>query len=74
MLDTVLESQSSNNTIVLSPWKGKRNDAELAELCPVLAMIALKKIPPQAAIKKIQLKNEENQKMGLKYLNCGVNF
>ena len=34
--------QNHKNTIVINGWKGKRQDAELAELCPVLAMIALK--------------------------------
>ena len=73
LIDTNSQNQS-NNTIVVNPWKGKRNDAELAELCPVLAMIALKKMSPQTAIKKLHQKNEENQRMGVKYMNCGINF
>ena len=73
LIDTNSQNQS-NNTIVVNPWRGKRNDAELAELCPVLAMIALKKMPPQTAIQKLHEKNEENQRMGLKYINCGINF
>lgn len=53
MLDTSSLGCKSN-TITVSPWRGRKNDAELAELCPILAMIALKKIAPQTAIKKLQ--------------------
>ena len=57
LIDTSLHS-NPNNTIVVNQWKGKKSDAELAELCPILAMIALKKLPPQKAIKKLHEKNE----------------
>ncbi len=62
------------NTIVLSGWKGKKNDAELAQLCPLLALIALKKLNVQKAIKRIQEKMNENQLLGIKYLNCGLDI
>lgn len=53
LIDTSRDPESTN-TIVVSSWKGKKNDAELAELCPILAMIALKKLNPQKSIKKLQ--------------------
>lgn len=53
LLDTSKEP-GNFNTIVVSPWKGKKNDAELAELCPILAVIALKKLNPGKSIKKLQ--------------------
>lgn len=73
LIDTSRE-HNSTNTIVVSPWKGKKNDAELAELCPILAVIALKKLSPAKSIKKLQEKSEENMKIGLKHINCGVNL
>lgn len=57
MIDTNKDVEDLN-TIVISPWKGKKNDAELAELCSILAMIAVKKLNPQKSIKKLQEKNE----------------
>jgi hypothetical protein len=36
------------------PWKGMKNDTILAELCPLLAMITLKKIPAREAVKRIR--------------------
>jgi hypothetical protein len=54
LIDTVLHEKAKKNTIVLNPWKGKKHDAELAELCPLLAMIVLKKMNSIKAIKKIQ--------------------
>lgn len=42
----------NQNTINIGAWKGKKNDAELAELCPLLAMIALKKLRVPEALKK----------------------
>lgn len=53
-LDTI-ESEKYN-TIVINPWKGKKNDAELAEICPILAMIAVKKLKAQKAVRRIKEK------------------
>jgi hypothetical protein len=49
-----MKEPGSSNTITVNPWKGKKNDAELAELCPILAVIALKKLNPAKSIKKLQ--------------------
>lgn len=73
MVDGSMEVEGKN-TVFVHPWTGKKNDAELAELCPLLALIVLKKLNVQKAVKKIQSKMEENQKLGIKYLNCGLNF
>ena len=56
VIDTTKDMEDEN-TIVINPWKGRKNDAELAELCPILAMIAIKKLNPHKAIKKLQEKN-----------------
>ena len=59
---------------MLSSWKGKKNDAELAEMVPVLAMIAVKKMNTEKAVRKIKQKIEENHRLGLKYINCGFDL
>ena len=43
----ILDTQQTNpdpNTLEISPWKGQPNDALLAELCPLLASIAIKRL------------------------------
>ena len=52
LIDTCTQIDK-NNTIVLSEWKGKKNDAELAQLCPILALISMKKLNVQKAIKRM---------------------
>jgi hypothetical protein len=45
---------------VVPSWKGNKSDTTLAELCPILAAIALKKLDCREATKRIhdqQLKN-----------------
>jgi hypothetical protein len=46
-------SEEISNTIVVPSWKGNRNDTTLAELCPILAAIALKKLDCRESTKKI---------------------
>lgn len=50
------------NCIHVPVWKGNKNDTILAELCPLLAMIALKKIPAQEAVGKVREQNLKNKK------------
>lgn len=43
MLDTV-EDESNKNLLLVNSWKGDHNNAQLAEICPMLAMIAVKEV------------------------------
>ena len=36
LLDTI-EDQHNKNLLHVNPWKGQHNDAQLAEICPLLA-------------------------------------
>lgn len=55
-------------------WKGSKNDTVLAELCPLLAMIALKRVPAQSAVKKIREQLMKNKREGVKYINFGISL
>lgn len=46
LIDTV-EPPDHRNLLQISPWKGDTANAQLAEICPVLAMIAVKRLPAQ---------------------------
>lgn len=72
--EVALMSEDSSNTIVVPSWKGNRNDTTLAELCPILAAIALKKLNCQEATKKIHEQQLKNEHAGIKYLNFGINL
>jgi TFIIF-interacting CTD phosphatase-like protein len=43
----------SNNTIMIPAWRGNKNDTILAELCPILAAIAIKNLDCKQATMKI---------------------
>ena len=45
---------SFQNCIHVPAWKGSKNDTTLAELCPLLAMISLKRVPAQEAVTKVR--------------------
>ena len=51
-------SFENENVISISPWRGKKSDADLAEICPLLAMIALKKLKVPKTLKKYREKIE----------------
>jgi len=55
-------------------WKGSKNDTVLAELCPLLAMIALKKVKAGDAVKKVREQSMKNKKEGVKYINFGISL
>lgn len=42
--DAHLMNEESVNTIMVPSWKGNKSDTTLAELCPILAAIALKNL------------------------------
>ena len=63
---------SLDNCIHIPSWRGNKNDTILAELCPLLAMIPIKRINAQSAVKKVRDQAFKNQKEGVKYINFGV--
>jgi hypothetical protein len=65
---------SYENCIHVPMWKGSKNDTVLAELCPLLAMIALKRVPAQSAVKKIREQLMKNKREGVKYINFGISL
>lgn len=73
MLDTV-EDESNKNLLLVNSWKGDHNNAQLAEICPMLAMIAVKEVATREAVRKIRETMASNSHIGLKYINCGVNL
>lgn len=50
--DNVLPGESTN-TILIPLWKGSKNDTTLAELCPILATIAVKNMDCLEAVRRI---------------------
>lgn len=48
----VIEGESLN-TIKIPVWRGNKNDTILAELCPILATIAVKDMDCLESVKKI---------------------
>lgn len=67
-------AQCLENCIHVPMWKGSKNDTILAELCPLLAMIALKKIPAQEAAAKVRDQSTKNKKEGVKYISFGISL
>lgn len=65
---------SYDNCIHVPSWKGNKNDTILAQLCPLLAMIALKKIPAPEAASKVRQQSTKNRKQGVKYINFGISL
>lgn len=63
---------SLDNCIHVPTWKGVKNDTVLAQLCPLLALIALKKIPAREAVRKVREQATKNRKQGVKYINFGI--
>lgn len=63
---------SFENCIHVPVWKGSKNDTVLAELCPLLAMIALKRLSVPEAVKKVREQFVKNKKEGVKYINFGI--
>ena len=55
-------------------WKGSKNDTFLAQLCPILASIAVKNMDCEQATKKINEQQMKNESAGIKYLNFGINL
>lgn len=60
------------NCINVPSWKGSKNDTILAELCPLLAMISLKRVPVPEAVAKVREQSLRNRLNGVKYINFGV--
>lgn len=67
-------SAAYENCIHIPVWKGSKNDTVLAELCPLLAMIALKKVPATEAVRKVREQSTKNKKEGVKYINFGISL
>ena len=63
---------SYDNCIHVPVWKGSKNDTVLAELCPLLAMIALKRVQAPEAVRKVREQTFKNKQNGVKYVNFGV--
>jgi len=74
LLDGEINLGKGTNTIVIPAWKGNKNDSTLAELCPILATIALKNLNCQEACAKIHEQKNKNVQNGIKYLNFGLNL
>ena len=57
--ETNAVNTEGDNTVMIPVWRGNKSDTILAELCPILATIAVKNMDCQQAIKKI---NEQQMK------------
>lgn len=68
------EDSDNKNLIVVDSWKGDLSNAQLAEICPMLAMIAVKGVSTRQAVRKIRENYLANSHLGLKYINCGINL
>ena len=60
--------------MLISNWKGEANNVQLAELCPLLALIAVKRLPTVQSLLKIRGQVKSNSELGLKYINCGFDL
>jgi hypothetical protein len=69
-----ISAPSISNTISIKQWSGNNRDTALAELCPILAMIAMRRINCQDAIAKYKAQLQTNELSGVKYLNYGMNL
>jgi hypothetical protein len=74
LIDTTQTQQSVENTITVKAWNGGTKDTVLAELCPILAMIAIKEMDVRDAVNKYRDQTIQNQKSGVKYINYGINL
>lgn len=63
---------SLENCIHVPAWRGNKNDTVLAELCPLLAMIALKRMSARQAVKRVRDQSVKNRSEGVKYINFGL--
>ena len=70
LVDTI-DDPKNKNLLLIHSWKGQQSDAQLAEICPLLAMIEVKKLPVLKSLKKIREASNMNTNLGLKYINCG---
>lgn len=73
LLDS-LEDEGNRSLLVVSGWKGEESNVQLAEICPLLALIVVKKLDALAALHKIREATRTNSGLGLKYINCGLNL
>ena len=73
LLDTT-DAVNNNSLLLVSNWKGETSDALLAQICPLLAMIAVKKLSAVQSLRKIREGTAKNASLGLKYINCGLNL
>lgn len=69
-----LQDKGNDNVIMVNKWKGESNDAILAEICPVLAHIALKRLSTLDSIRKIKESIAKSSGLGLKYLTYDLNL
>jgi hypothetical protein len=58
--------------LFIPSWKGNKSDTTLAELCPILAAIALKRIDCKEACQRIRNQQLKNEHAGIKYLNFDI--
>jgi len=72
--ETNSNNEEKNNTIMIPVWRGSKNDTFLAELCPILATIAVKNMDCHEAARKINQQHFKNESAGIKYLNYGINL
>ena len=71
LLDSV-QDEANCNLLLVSGWKGEEDNLQLAEICPLLALVALKKLDTLVALQKIRQAARSNSGLGLKYINCGL--
>ena len=67
-------AEEINNMVVVPNWRGNKNDTTLAELCPILATIAMKRLDCVEATHKMREQQVKNDNAGIKYLNFGLNL
>jgi len=73
LIDTV-EDDQNKHLMLISSWKGESNNVQLAEICPLLALIAVKKLSIAQSLQKIREQVKSNSDLGLKYINCGFDL
>ena len=76
MLDDEFSSGkgSLDHCIHIPEWRGNKNDTVLAEICPLLAMIVIKRMNTIEAVEKVRDQTSKNKRDGVKYINFGINF
>lgn len=73
LLDTQ-DDEHNPHLLLVSNWKGETSNVQLAELCPLLALIAVKRLPTVQSLLKIRQQVKSNSELGLKYINCGFDL